>query len=112
MEIRRIDIGTAVKKLDDLIDEGTGRVKTYGIRFITSDGRIRTMEQARKNVKNPRQKLKNGNSQKRGRRIYNLKYHGVILLHDDYQNQFRSVKLANIFQFRDHKSNQWLDVFH
>lgn len=100
-----VDIGTVLRKFDDTVDLVTSEVKEYGIRFITRDGRLRTMR-ARKNVKAPKQQLAKPLDPK-GKVMYNLKRAGVILLQDLKINEPRSVKVACITQFRDYKSNQW-----
>ncbi len=106
----RIDIGTVLNKFDDTYDEGSKEVKTYTIKFITKDGRKREML-CRKSVKSPKQG-KSGQLTERGKGKYNLKYHGGILLYDEQLQSYRTVKVAHIFGFKDHKSKQWLDVFH
>lgn len=106
---QRIDIGTLLNRFDDTISEKDGKTKTFGIRFITKDGRIREMN-ARKNVQMP---VRNGSPlAERGKLKYNLNFHGAMLLFDEDIQQYRSVKVAHIFGFRDFKSNQWIDVFH
>lgn len=105
-----IDIGTVLSKFDDTIDELTHEVKDYGIRFITSDGRIRTMR-ARKNVKSPRLKT-DGTYEERGKLMYNLKRNGVLLLSDLDIDEPRSVKVAMIYGFKDFKNDTWLRVKH
>ena len=96
-----------MNKFDDLVDEGRNKTKTYGIRFIRRDGFAREIFNARKNVKMP-----NAEKAERGKFRYNMKFHGTILLFDDDAEEFRSVKVAQIFQFRDYNSEKWFDVFH
>lgn len=105
----QIDIGTVLKKFDDTVDELDQSVKEYGIRFITSDGRLRTMR-ARKNVKEPK-RLRQQLSPRGGVR-WNLKRAGTMLVQDLDINEPRAVKVAMICGFRDFNSNQWLNVFH
>lgn len=104
-----IDIGTVLAKFDDTIDEVSHAVKEFGIRFITSEGRVRTMR-ARKNVKSPSLKIQT--PEERGKLMYNLKRNGVMLLEDLDINEPRSVKVAMIFGFRDFSSSTWLRVKH
>jgi hypothetical protein len=106
-----IDIGTVLNKFDDTYDERDSAVKEYGIRFITEDGRLRTMR-CRKGVKAPRQQLTEGGNQERGKFRYNLKRNGTILVHDLDINESRSPKVAMICQFKDFNSNTWLKVYH
>lgn len=103
-----IDIGTVLRRFDDTIDLVTNEVKSYGIRFITADGRLRTMT-ARKNVKAPRQQLGQPHDE-RGKFMYNLKRAGVMLLHDLKLNEPRSVKVACITHFRDYRDTKWHTV--
>lgn len=100
-----IDIASVLRKLDDTYDEGTQEVKEYGLRFITADGRLRTMV-CRKNVKNP------GRGSKKPTRSasFNLKRAGTMLVTEG--SQPRHVKPATICGFRDHNSTVWLPVFH
>lgn len=106
----RIDIGTVLNKFDDTYDESTNQVKTFGIKFVKSDGQVREMI-CRKSVKSPKQG-KSGDLQERGKAKYNLKYHGAMMLFDEEIQSYRSVKVAHIFAFKDFRSDQWLDVFH
>lgn len=105
-----IDIGSVLKHFDDTVDEHDLTVKNYGIKFITSDGRIRTMR-ARKNVKSPKQKLRKPLDEK-GRVMYNLKRAGTMLAHDLAINQPRSVKVSTICFFAGHNSNNFSRVYH
>lgn len=108
-----IDIGSVLNHFDDTVDEHTTAVKEYGIRFITQDGRLRTMR-ARKNVKSPKQELVNGKgqTQERGKFKYHLKRNGAILLHDLDIDKARTIKVATICGFRNFNSSTWLRVYH
>lgn len=105
-----IDIGTVLSKFDDTFDEISHKVKEYTIRFLTADGRLRTMR-ARKNVKHPKAQLQMP-LEERGRVMYNLKRNGVILLEDLERNEPRSVKVAMICFFKDFNSDIWNIVKH
>lgn len=105
-----IDIGTVLNKFDDTYDELDFKVKAYGIRFITADGRVRTMR-ARKNVKSPQQQLR-APLQERGKQMFNLKLHGTMLVHDLDIDEPRTVKVATIFGFKDFQSTTWHNVRH
>jgi hypothetical protein len=105
-----IDIGTVLKHFDDTVDERDLTVKDYGIKFITADGRLRTMR-ARKNIKNPKRQL-NKSPQERGRVMYNLQRHGTMLVHDLAIDKPRSVKVSTICFFADHNSTEFHRVFH
>lgn len=103
------DIGSVLKRFDDTVDEVDFTVKDYGIQFITTDGRLRTMR-ARKNVKSPKQKLETPNE--KGKVMYNLKRAGNMLLHDLEIDEPRHVKVSTICFFSDHNQTAWQRVFH
>jgi len=105
-----IDIGTVLRHFDDTVDEMDLSVKEYGIRFITADGRLRTMR-ARKNVKEPKRGMRKPLANK-GRVMYNLKRNGTMLVQDLELNEPRAVKVAAITAFRDYNSPEWHNVFH
>lgn len=105
-----IDIGTVLAKFDDTVDEISQTVKFYGVRFITADGRLRTMH-ARKNVKSPKSQLQSA-PEERGKLMYNLKRNGVMLLQDIDLAEPRSVKVAMICGFKDFNQDTWLRVKH
>jgi len=105
-----MDIGTVLNKFDDTVDELNATVKEYGIRFITTAGCIRTMR-ARKNVKSPNQRLGKP-LEERGKKMFNLKRNGLMLLHDLEINQPRTIKVATIFSFRDFNQTTWTNVRH
>lgn len=106
----QIDIGTVLRKLDDTVDLHDLHVKTYGLRFITAKGYLRTIH-ARKNVRNPKQQLRVPLKEK-GRVLFNLKRNGTLLLHDLNVNEPRAVKVAMITHFKDFNSSTWSKVFH
>lgn len=105
-----IDIGTVLNKFDDTVDELNATVKEYGIRFITADGRVRTMR-ARKNVKSPNQQLRKP-LEERGKKMFNLKRNGLMLVHDLVIDEPRTVKVATIFAFKDFNQSTWNNVRH
>lgn len=105
-----IDIGTVLNKFDDTVDERDSAVKEYGIRFITADGRVRTMR-ARKGVKSPLQQLRKPN-QPRGKGQFNLQRHGTMQVYDIAIGEIRAVKVAGIFAFKDFKQTAWYKVRH
>jgi hypothetical protein len=105
-----IDIGTVLKKFDDLYDERSLEVRDFGVRFITSDGRLRTM-QCRKNVKSPKQKLR-APLRARAKGQFHLQRHGAMQVHDVAINETRTIKVATIFGFKDFKSSNWQTVRH
>jgi hypothetical protein len=105
-----IDIGSVLIKFDDTYDELSQKVHTYSIRFITADGRLRTMN-ARKNVKSPKQQLR-APLQRRGKGKFNLKRHGTMQVQDVELGQIRAIKVATICAFKDFNSNIWHNVRH
>ena len=105
-----IDIGTVLNKFDDTIDELDNAVKDFGIRFITADGRVRTMR-ARKNVKAPQQQLQQP-LQPRGKFRYNLQRSGTMLVQDLKLDEPRTVKPAMMFAFADFNSLSFSRIRH
>jgi hypothetical protein len=105
-----IDIGSVLRHFDNTVDEMDLTVKEYGIRFITADGRLRTMR-ARKNVKEPKRGLRQPLENK-GKVLFNLKRNGTMLLQDLDVNEPRAVKVAAICQFKESNSQEWHNVFH
>lgn len=105
-----IDIGTVLQKFDDTYDEQDLTVKEYGLRFITADGRLRTMR-ARKNVKSPKQQLQ-APLAKRAKGLFNLKRNGTMLVQDLDKAVPRTVKVFACCAFKDFNSNPWLNVRH
>lgn len=107
----KIDINTALHKLNDSFDFEKSIAKTYGFKVLNSRGEVSTLLNVRKNVKlGTAPSLKNRNP--KGRSMYHLKEHGTILLFDVNTQEHRSVKKACIFGFRDYKSNDFIEVFH
>jgi hypothetical protein len=106
----QIDIGSVLRHFDDTVDVFTNEVKTYHIRFITADGRLRTLL-GRKNVKSPQRQLR-APLNPRGGVTWNLKYRGTMLVHDEEIQAPRAVKVANITGFKESKSSTWLNVYH
>jgi hypothetical protein len=107
--LERIDIASVLRKFDNQIDEKTNEVKTIGIRFITADGRLREMYDARKNVRNNTAPIQ---QEARSKQKYHLKTYGVIKLFDDNAEEYRDVKVAHMVQYRPHNSTQWISIYH
>ncbi|MEJ0030931.1 MAG: hypothetical protein WDO15_11400 [Bacteroidota bacterium] len=103
-----IDIGHVLNRIDDTIDEHSRAVKEFGLKFITSDGRCRTIR-CRKNIKFPRAKRKESKT-KIDRSTFNLKENGAILVGDLDKGEMRTIKIASIAFFRDHKKTEWHPV--
>ncbi len=100
-----IDIGSVLNKFDDTVDELNQHVKEYEIRFITGDGRLRTMR-CRKNVRNPSQQLRSP-LQAKAKTMFNLQRHGTMLVNDLDIDRPRTVKVATICHFKDFQNNNW-----
>jgi hypothetical protein len=105
-----IDIGSVLNKFDDTVDEFNQAVKEYQIRFITGDGRLRTMR-CRKNVRNPHQQLRAPLARK-SKTMFNLQRHGTLLVNDLDLDRPRTVKVATICQFKDFQQTDWNRVRH
>lgn len=104
----QIDIGSVLNHFDDTVGEDL-QVKLHGIKFITADGRLRTLT-GRKNVKSPQRQLRQP-LQPKGRVMFNLKYHGTLLLHEPATDSPKAVKVAMITHFKEHAST-WQTVYH
>jgi hypothetical protein len=98
-------IAEVLQKFNDTYDEQRFEVRDYGIRFITADGRLRTM-QARKNIKPPGSGLR----KPVGNAFANLQRSGIMLVSEGAQQ--RSVKPATICAFKDYKADTWQTVYH
>ena len=92
-----IGIDKVLQHFDDTYDEANFNVKEYGLRFITEDGRVRTMR-AKKKLKAPKQQLRKS-TEERGKYKYNLQRHGNMLVEDLDLNEPRTVKPAMFFAF-------------
>jgi truncated hemoglobin YjbI len=107
--IAEIDIATVLKKLDVTYDEATNEEKVYGIAFIDRNGNKHYPE-VRKHVRIPR--LMPTSQNPRGRSQFNQQREGIISLYDMQAGHPLTPKTCMIFQFRDFKSDRWLNVFH
>lgn len=105
-----IDIGTVLNKLSDTVDEFSNETKEFGLKVLVADGDVREML-CRKNAK-LKSSSKQGGTHVKGKLNYNLQMKGALLLYDVEVKEFRSIKAACILQFKDFKSNDWLDVRH
>lgn len=105
----QISIERVLHHFDNTMDEATMQINEYGVRFITADGRLRTMR-ARKLTKEPMRQLRAPLSN-RGGITYNLKRNSTMLMEDIDRQQPRAVKVAMITGFKE-KNSTWLTVFH
>lgn len=108
--LKSIDIGSVLNQFD-LSTSDDGVVKTFGIRFVTADGRISEIYDARKNVKNYSQDTE-PTSSGLTKQKYNLKRHGAMKLFNENTEEWRDVKVAHMVQFRPHNSKVWLPIYH
>lgn len=107
-----IGIDKVLQHLDNTYDEHTQVVNEYGIRFITQDGRVRTMR-AKKKLKAPKQALRKP-TEERGKHKYNLQRLGNMLVEDLDLQEPRTVKPSMFFAFSipiDNKNN-WQPIYH
>ena len=107
----KIDISTVLKQFDLVYDEKSNQVKTFGIRFITADGRKSEIHDARKNVKNPKAAT-TGEVSPRTKQKYNLKRHGAMKLFNENTEEYRDVKVAHMIEFRPYNQKIWIPIFH
>jgi len=105
----KIDIATALKKLNDTYDEESQDVKQYGVRFIDRNGNVKEFE-VQKQVKSPR--LHQQAQDARGKAMMNLQRNGVIMLKAVHADHPLTPKVCMIFGFRDHQATEWLRVYH
>jgi hypothetical protein len=104
-----ISIERVLHHFDNTMDEKTMEVNEYRVRFITADGRLRTMR-ARKLTKEPMRQLRSPLSS-RGGIQFNLKRNSTMMMEDIDRQEPRAVKVAMITSFKEKNSN-WLTVFH
>ena len=105
----QISIERVLQHFDNTVDEATMEVKEYCVRFITADGRLRTMR-ARKLTKEPKRQMRAA-LPSRGGISYNLKRNSTMMMEDIDRKEPRAVKVAMITGFKEKNSN-WLTVFH
>jgi len=109
--MQKIDISTVLKQFDLVYDEHSKQVKTHGIRFVTADGRVSEIFDARKNVKNP-QAATTGDRNPRSKQKYHLKEHGAMKLYNENSEEYRDVKVAHMVEFRPYNSKSWIPIRH
>lgn len=95
----------------DLTTGEDGSLRTYGIRFVTADGRVSEIYDARKNVKNPHAEV-TGDNNDRTKQKYHLKTHGAVKLFNDNSEEYRDVKLAHMIAFRPFNQKEWIPIVH
>jgi hypothetical protein len=101
----KLSIAQVLQKFNEQYDEKEFLPKQYGIRFITADGRLRTML-CSKNIKPPGSGLK----KPVGNAFAHLQRAGIMLVSEGAQQ--RSIKPATICGFKDYKSDTWQTVYH
>jgi hypothetical protein len=84
-------------------------VKFYGLRYLAEGGELKEYN-CRKNIKSPKQPV--SGKDPRGKGLFNLQRHGVILVKDEREDHPRTLKVSLIYGFRDHGSETWHNVFH
>ncbi|MCZ8021212.1 MAG: hypothetical protein O9302_00335 [Cyclobacteriaceae bacterium] len=103
-----IGIDKVLQLFDDTYNEQSLKVNEYAIRFITEDGRVRTMR-CKKRLKAPKQGLQKPTSE-RGKMKYNLKRNGNMLVEDVETNEPRTIKPAMLFEIKTEKG--WEAIYH
>lgn len=103
-----IGIDKVLQHFDDTYDEASFTVKEYGLRFITEDGRVRTMR-AKKKLKAPKQGLIKPTSD-RGKFKFHMQRMGNMLVEDLDLKSPRTVKPAMFSHFKT--SNGWEAIYH
>lgn len=108
----QIGIEEVLDRMNDTVDIHTSNLKSFGIRFLSDkDGQIISREMiVRKRTKGPRQETTGQDPRGKGR--YNLQANGLIAVVDVEVNIPKSITVAMIHRFRDHKSDKWTKVFH
>lgn len=107
----KIDIATVLKQFDQVYDELSNVVKTFGIKFVTRRGVVQQIFDARKNVKNPKAKT-TGEVNPRSKQKYHLQRHGCMKLYNEHTEEYRDVKVAHMVEFRPHNSKTWIPIWH
>lgn len=107
----KIDIATVLNHFDNVYDEASNAVRSYGIRFITARGTKQEIFDARKNVKNPKAKT-TGKADGKSKQKYNLKEFGTMKLYNENSEEYRDVKVAHMVEFRPHNSKTWIPIYH
>jgi hypothetical protein len=88
-----IDIAS-VLKLSQITHEG-GIEKYFSISFRNAEGELRTIEKARRFVKQYREPSK----MEKKKSFYNLKDNNCILIFDETKQQTKSIKISRIVKF-------------
>lgn len=108
-----ISIDKVLACFDDTYNELDQTVNSYSLRFITADGRVRTMH-AKKKLKAPKQGLRKP-LEARGKTNYNLQRLGNMLVEDMELQAPRTVKPATFFAFSKSTQSQpthWETIYH
>ncbi|MCZ8353956.1 MAG: hypothetical protein O9340_04425 [Cyclobacteriaceae bacterium] len=103
-----IGIDKVLQLFDDTYNEQTLKVNEYQIRFITEDGRVRTMR-CKKRLKAPKQGLRKP-LEARGKIKYHLQRNGNLLVEDLETNEPRTIKPAMLFEIKTEKG--WEAIYH
>lgn len=107
----KIDIATVLKQFDNVYDDKSSVVKTFGIKFVTARGVVQEIFDARKNVKNPKAQT-TGEVNPRSKQKYHLQRHGCMKLYNEHSEEYRDVKVAQMVEFRSHNSQTWIPIRH
>lgn len=110
-------ITTALSKLNVSVDPDSGQLRTFGFRYVKTDGTIGEMYNARKQLFSSRPaQVERAKMNGLTKGMYNLKRNSIIMLINNDATEaaatFRNIKKPHIIGFRDYGSNEWLDVKH
>ena len=105
----KIDIRAVLAKIDQLTDDRTNEIRTFGVRFLTAKG-VSELIDCRKQVAETRRKA-SGEFPSKGKMNYNRKRNGTILL-EAPGKPYRSVLVSTIFEFKDFLDTRWIRVRH
>lgn len=84
--------------------------KTYGLKYVTSKGLIRTRYNCRKNVKNIHTLKQKRDTTHSNRHNYDRAIKGLVQIYDEDTQEYRDISAANIIYFRNHGESRWLRI--
>ncbi|MEM7551724.1 MAG: hypothetical protein AAF363_18715 [Bacteroidota bacterium] len=103
-----IHITHLLSKVDVLAEEGSLEIRRFGFRFLSKNGTSELID-FRKAARNPLPRNK-GVNQPRGKFNYTLKQRGQIMLQKG--DQYKSIMVSCIYEFKGFNSNRWIPVVH
>jgi hypothetical protein len=106
--MEHISIENVLVKLGDTVDSENLTVKTYGIRFLSAEGKREVI--CRKYTRTPKAQV--SGQDPKGKHSFHLQLNGVVMLQFDGDDHPKYVYPAMIYGFQDYKSSKWLNVSH